>query len=291
MKHFTLFALTLLILASCNGGFNKSYHADGTTGMITKGNGLSCEEVFLTIDKERTTRTKFIVGEEVVVNFENVDGLKKIQDMQYPGAEMIIRNSKSEMVLHHKDLLADMKTDLDPLLVTTSFGVNFPHEENETFKLYVKIWDKKGSGVFTAEMPFTVVENKKMKIQHKGIESSVVYIWDQTESKALTNHEINRKNETYLLIQNVTGLQEVDGYVNPKIQLYCIDSKGNKLIDEPNLLPSIAQNGTQLEEKNQLPISLSFSKGRINNPLSIELIMTDLNSDKSMRILTSITVK
>ena len=55
-----------------------------TTGEMVKTEGLSCDEVCLSVNEERIDRRTFIYGETFYVNFNNIEGFNKVDETVFP---------------------------------------------------------------------------------------------------------------------------------------------------------------------------------------------------------------
>jgi hypothetical protein len=71
---------------------------------------------------------------------------------------MLITTNEKDTIANYPDLLSDLQngTNLHPLLLKANFQTSNVFEPEKKYKLYIKIWDKKGAGYFTYELPFTV---------------------------------------------------------------------------------------------------------------------------------------
>lgn len=292
MKYTKLFPL-IFLLAACNGGFHKLYTVDATTGAELKGDGLSCDDVSFRANGKKLNALVFTEGEEMDVVFENVVGLKRVKDIAEPGLELIVRNSQSKIVFHEKDLFKNEKTSISPLELTASFSCGLlDSKQQETFKLYVKIWDKKGSGVLTLRVPFTVKAYSKMNISESGLKADKIYLWNETKKVAITDNVIPRGDDVMLLINNASGFVAIDSLVRPALSFYCTDNTGVDILANDNMYDDIPEEGIEMkEEDNQIHVTFSFSEGIVHNPMKIKAVLTDLNSEKKLQIETSIRVK
>ena len=75
-KHLTIRDLVLISLLltfySCN--FAQSVEKDLQTGLTTRGKGLSCDKVYLSVGEEIIKRNAFIYGETFNVNSDGKKG-------------------------------------------------------------------------------------------------------------------------------------------------------------------------------------------------------------------------
>ncbi len=154
-KTISILSLILIVLSACNQSVNKNL----VTGEYSRGDGLTCEYTFIYINGEQKNQNTFDLNREIKVAFENITGFNKENDKAYPGMSMKIVTDKKDTIADYPDLLADLKdgTGLNPLTLNASF-TTVPEYFNPSkkYKLLIKIWDKRGKGFYTYELPFTI---------------------------------------------------------------------------------------------------------------------------------------
>ncbi|WP_034057588.1 hypothetical protein [Lacinutrix jangbogonensis] len=108
--------------------------------------------------------------------------MTKLEHKTYPGLSMYLVKNEKDTVLSESNLLKNLKngTDLYPLQLQANFKTGLPYKNNEKYKIHVSIWDTKGDGKFTYELPFTIKENEFLNIENTGIEYSNIYLWNKT---------------------------------------------------------------------------------------------------------------
>ncbi len=65
--------LIALVFSACNQSINK----DLNTGATSRGDGLSCDDISIQINKESVKRNTFTFGETVVFSFNHIKGFKE----------------------------------------------------------------------------------------------------------------------------------------------------------------------------------------------------------------------
>lgn len=290
MKH-TLQYLIILTLFFCSCEFHQSQKVDLITGAVYRGDGLSSDDVTISINERVQNRNEIVFGEKLVLGFNNMQGLKRVNGLAFPGMAMFIVKNERDTVLAHKDLLESLQdgTDLEPLLLEASFTANFPAQGNEKYKAFIHIWDKKGEGRIDYEFPFTVSPNKALSVSASGITYSSIYLWDETKKQVIVNNEVDIRNETMLLINDVKGLAEKNNLVFPKLSLDLVDKAGNVVLSNPNILSGVEQTG--IIEISQIPVVITFTGEQINNPVKLNAVLTDMNSDRKLVITGSLVIK
>ncbi|WP_053976613.1 hypothetical protein [Mangrovimonas xylaniphaga] len=291
-QRFGLIALGLT-LSACQ--FNQSVNKDLITGAYSRGNGIGTSDISIEINGTIDNRNSFIDGEKINLIFNDVTGLNKEDGKAFPGMSMLVVKNATDTILNHTDLFADLKdgTDFSPLMLQANFMAALPHGNNETYKAFLKIWDKKGTGTFEYELPFSVSKNEILEISENHIQYSDIYLWDDTDKLVVVDESLNVKNKFVLILEGLEGFKEVEGKVHPALSIEFTDSKGTPIIRNENILEAYTLEGidaTQFRE-NQLPITLSFTPGQLNNPFQLKASLSDLNSDSSLYITSELILK
>jgi len=149
-------ATVLFTISSCN--FAQSVEKDPQSGLITRGDGLSCDDVYLSDGENIIKRNTFIYGETFYVNFDGIEGFVREGESVFPDMQLTIIGEQGDTALHLDDLYAAYEEgiDLSPLQLYAEVTVANPVQSGETYTLYVDIRDKKGEGSYTATLGFTV---------------------------------------------------------------------------------------------------------------------------------------
>jgi hypothetical protein len=83
-----VFAVLLITFNSCN--FAQSIEKDLVTGLTTRGDGLSCEEVYLSDREKVIKRNTFTYGETYYVNFDGMGGFEREGKNAFPNMQLVI---------------------------------------------------------------------------------------------------------------------------------------------------------------------------------------------------------
>ncbi|MFT5859831.1 MAG: hypothetical protein ACI865_001937 [Flavobacteriaceae bacterium] len=279
------------LFVSCDVSMNKDF----VTGMKTTGSGISVENVYLEINDEKVKRTEYQYGEKVLIKCNGISGFERKNGRSLVGLFVKIINSKSKEVVNlNEDLFKDKLEGFSEksLLITTHFNAAFSYQDNEEYLIMVHIWDKNGTGTFDIEMPFTIVENKLLNIQPKGIDYSAVYLWDQQNTRVITDNIVSLEEGVKLLIDGAEGLEVVDNLVYPGLSIELLDNNGAEIFRDENLLLENSTNGLDPTlAMEQLPVSLTLEQKKVSNPAKLKLVYFDMNSDKKLIIETELTIK
>jgi hypothetical protein len=293
IMKYRILILTIGIITFNSCQFNQSVNTDLTTGAYSRGDGIGVDDIYIEIDGKIENRNEYVFGEKVNLIFNNINGLTKKENNTFPELSMYIVKNEKDTVLSNPNLLKslDNGTDLFPLQLQVSFGTALPYQNEEKYKVFVNIWDKKGNGKFAYELPFTIKENDLLNIENKGIKYSKIYLWNETRKQPVFDQNVSSEDLLILILDDISGLELSNEKVFPIFSIDLIDSKGNKIISNPNLLSDYENEGVNPEDlKSQLTAKLTFSKGEINNPCKLIVKLKDKNSSKEVNIRTELII-
>ena len=288
-----LFAVILTLLSSC--GFNQSVYKDLVTGALSRGDGLSVDKVSIRINGELENRNEFIFGEKIDFIFSDVFGFEQDSGKAFPGLSMYIIKNEKDTVLAEPNLLQDVTegTDLSPLELRGSVIARLPFENKEKYKLYLKIWDKKGDGIYTYELPFTIKENEVLNIESDGLTYSKIYLWNETKQHAVVNNKINKEDVFIVIIDSPNGFKVIDEKVFPIFSIRLRDEKEHVILYNENLLSDYEERGiNQLSlSETQLSSTISFTGDVFYNPCKLEVLLKDKNSNNKISISANLELE
>jgi len=291
---FKIAYVLMISLAFISCDFRKSVNKDLITGLITKGNGLSCEEVYLSIDEEKTDRTIFIYGEIFYLNFSNMEGFSKVDKNIYPGMVMWVTDEAGDTIFQTEDMYSNYLNGMNtsPLVLRANLTVGTPMHSNHKYIVSVKIWDKKDEGTFTAELPFTIIENEKINIEKNNISYDEIYLYSVDRNKAITDGMMSFNETAYLIFEGLSGFTEENGNVFPGLKFLATDSSKNIIMDYADLFESYAETGIGSEDfKTQFYVTIKFTEGVINNPIHCETLLSDKKSNSNLKVTTNLNVQ
>lgn len=294
MRIFKTLSLisVLLILGSCQ--FSQSVNKDLTTGAYSRGDGLASDEVIMEVNGKVEKRNEFFYGEKVNLIFNNVNGFKKHDNKSHPELAIYIVKNEKDTVLSNFNLLKNLEngTDISPLQLQANFTTALPYQNNEKYKVYVEIGDKKGEGKFSYEMPFTIKENDLLAINNNELQYSNIYLWNENLKQPVVDKTVNADQLLILILNGVEGFELENGKAFPIFSLDITDANGNKIISSPNLLNQFEDDGVDPEDlKKQLTAKINFTEGKINNPCKLIAKVKDKNSTKEINIKTQLIIQ
>ena len=295
MKKVKLISLIFIIAVFISCEFNQSVNKDLTTGAYSRGDGIGCDNVKIQINGDVDNRNEFIYGEKVNFIFNDIKGLKKENGTVFPGLSMFIVKNDNDTVLQHQDLFANLEngTDLSPLQLRANFTSALPNKNNEKYKVFINIWDKKGKGTFQYELPFSVKESELLNIAASNLNYTKIYLWDETRKTVVVKKEVSVQSTLILILEGLDGLEVIDGKVFPSFSIDITDNNGNQILSNSNILEQYRETGVDYDtfKNGQLPVTITFSSGQINNPCRLKASLKDLNSERNIVITTELEIK
>ena len=217
----------LIIYHTCS--FAQSVEKDLVTGLSSSGNGMSCEEVYLSDGEMEIKRSTFIYGETFYVNFDGIVGFEREEQRAYPEMQMLVLDKKGDTALFVRDMYEGYEDgiDYDPLQLYSQITVANPMHSNLTYDLSVHIKDRKGKGSFKAELEFDVVANEDIIISGEGVTASEIYLFSLEDSHTITNGKIAFNEVIYLLFEGLEGFVVDAGQVQLGLSMLLKDADGN----------------------------------------------------------------
>jgi hypothetical protein len=291
MKTTGLAIFVMLLITGCQ--FSKSVNKDLLSGLLTKGDGISCEEVYLTTGDEKINRNTFVYGETFVVNFNNIEGLIKENESVFPEMTLMVLSTEGDTMLFADDLYSNYPDGikLDPLLLTSSVTVAAPMRSDQEYNLNVGIRDKKGDGVFSAELAFKVVHSDKIVTESTGVGYNEIYLYSGDQERVIIDNKVGTDETIYFVFEGLTGFKEDGGLVYPGLSIKGTDKGGKLVIDFGDLFADYSETGLSVADFNKRVLSnFTLSGTEILNPLRCEILIWDKKSDVRIKSLTDLEV-
>jgi len=281
--------LCVSTLISCD--FSKSVNKDLITGLLTKGDGLSCEEVYLSIDDETILRKTFEYGEEFMLIFNNMEGFERIEGFSFPGMTLSVVSQDEDTVLFEPDLYSDLTdgADYSPLLLNSALLVADPMHSNEKYTLHVDIWDKKGNGVFTAKLDFKVEPNILINIESNEISYQEVFLFSQERGRIIIDQTASFDENIYMMFEGLEGFVSEGDMVSIGMSLSIEDSEGNLIVNEDDLME--ASDFPYSEIRDRVSANFFLTGSEINNPIYCEVVIWDKRGEGSITASTQIQIE
>jgi len=155
------------------------------------------------------------------------------------------------------------------------------------------IVDKKGKGTFQYELPFSVKESELLNIAASNLNYTKIYLWDETRKTVVVKKEVSVQSTLILILEGLDGLEVIDGKVFPSFSIDITDNNGNQILSNSNILAQYRETGVDYDtfKNGQLPVTITFSSGQINNPCRLKASLKDLNSERNIVITTELEIK
>jgi hypothetical protein len=266
-----------------------------TTGIIKKPEGLSCDEVWLSIDEEKTDRITFIYGEAFSMNFNNMEGLNKVDETVFPGMLLKVTDEGGDTIMQTEDMYADSVNGMNfsPLLLKANFAVVKPIRSNHKYSLFIKIWDKLGAGNFIVEMPFSVIQNERINIETNYITYDEIYLLSADRNKVITDGIIYFEETIYLMFEGLSGFYEKNGRVFPGSKVRAVDYSNTPIMSYDDLYYLYTKTGINSDDfKSQIFVKMKLNEGAVNNPILFETTLFDKKRyAATIKVTTEFNVK
>jgi hypothetical protein len=279
MKTKIFFLLFTLTLTACN--FSKSARIDLITGLTTTGDLLTCDDIFLTVNGEKVNSVTFTYGDEFLLNFNNIEGFTRENERVFPGMDLIVTNLNGDTMLVSKDLYKNYPDgiNLASLMLQSKIIAAAPIHSNGEYILFVKIWDKKGSGTFNAKMNFKVAPSEKIIITPEIASYGEIYLFSENSKRVINDSKIGLNENVYLLFEGLSGFKEVNGTVFPGLSIKASDEIGEQLLNYEDLFAENSETGFSVSDFNtQVSSKLVFSSSGVKNPIHCKIVLWDKKS-------------
>jgi len=282
-------AILLFTVYSCN--FAQSVEKDLQSGLITRGDGLSCEDVYLSDGENIIKQSAFIYGETFYVNFDGMEGFERVDGSVFPDMRLTIVSEHGDTVLHLDDLYAGYKEgiDLSPLQLYAEVTVANPVFSGETYALYVDIQDKRGTGSYAATLDFAVHRDDKIQLNGKQLSSREIYLFSQQRGLTITNGIAGFDENIYLLFEGLEGFTVNGGQLNMGLSMVVKDADENVILDEADLFGDSPLNYEDVHL--QVASNFILTGSQVANPVSLTVRIWDKGSSAWISAYTEIVVE
>ncbi|MFY0631698.1 MAG: hypothetical protein JXR05_15140 [Flavobacteriaceae bacterium] len=293
MKRITLIKLILLsfLFSACE--FSYSVKKADTTNYTSKPDGLNCKNISIERQADTNDNNIFFYGERVDIIFENVTGLKKINEKVYPKMSLFIIKNEKDTILFNNDLFEGQEGVEETSLNLRAYMVAvLPSNSGDRYKAHINIKDRNSDGSFFYELPFKVEKSNLLKVVSKNVEYSNAYLWNQNKKKGIFNKTIDLETPVMLIIEGVDGFEEKEGKVFPILSIGLRDADGENVIDSGNLFKDYGKNGVSAKDlKEQLHAEFTLNSGIVNNPYKLKVILKDTKSSKKLIVTSELNFK
>lgn len=144
-RYFTnIFVFTLLVFI-CSCKFSTGIKKDLSTGLTSVNNGLSAEDIYLTVDGNKLSSNVIALGKQVVLIADGVDYYQVTDGKVYPGCRIILTDKAGKEILNLPDAFAEQTTGLEKAkaaVLRATLTTGSPMQVGETYHLNVRFFDK-----------------------------------------------------------------------------------------------------------------------------------------------------
>ncbi len=292
MKKMVCVLLVSIIISGCN--FSKSVKKDLVSGLTSTGSGLTCEDVYLTVNNERTSRNTFSYGDMIYLVFSDLKGFTTENGNVFPVMEIVVTDLTGDTALYAGDLYSEYTEGIkySPLELTADVTVATPIKSGGEYVLNVTIRDRKGSGSFNSKLRFTVEGNGNIKTEPFNVKYNEVYLYSQGNNKVINDGKIGFDDNVYIMAEGMNGFKVENGKVFPGLGLKGTDSEGNVIIDYPDLFTEYGNTGVDVSDFSaRVSANFKITGNSFKNPLHCEMLLWDKKSDAKLKITTDLTLE
>ena len=282
--------LTLAILGlmtACN--FSKSVSKDLMTGLSTEGNGLSADEVYISNGNQTVTDNTFVYGDQIFINFENVDGFVIENGNIYPEMQVVVVSKAGDTVLQNTNLLGGKAIEGISANLKGNVTLAAPIYSGDTYTVNYTITDTKGVGTFSSELELKLERDAKIKLNQSGLSLKEAYIFNQDNRTVITNGQIGFDKNILLDLQGLSGYKMLSERASLGMLVKVTDAKGKIILDLPDLLENRELTETQIQTG--LGSSIIINRGLLANPITWEVKVWDKYSGTTLTVKTEVQVK
>jgi hypothetical protein len=290
MRNLSLLFLLLISVSGCN--FSKSVKVDLISGLTTKGDIISCEDVYITVNDQKVERSTFLYGEEFYLNFNDIKGLKRIDGKVFPGMDIFVFGESGDTVFNATDLYKGNPEGYSqqPILLTSKLLVARPVHSGKNYKMLVNIWDKKDKGTFSATFDFKVNAGQNLKVEPAMVTYDEIYLFSKNSGKVINNNNITSDDENYLLIEGLKGFSETEGKVFPGLSMKVTDAAGAEVLNYEDLFADYTVAGLDFADFNgRVTSSFIIPSGEVKNPLHLNVLIWDKKSTAKIGVSADLT--
>jgi hypothetical protein len=290
MKTSLIFFFLLIAASGCN--FNKSVKVDLISGLATKGDIISCDDVYITVNDQKVERSTFIYGEEFFLNFNDIKGFKRLDGKVFPGMDLFVFGESGDTVFSATDLYKGNPDGFgqESILLTSKLIVARPIHSGKSYKMSVKIWDKKDKGTFSANFDFKVTASQSIKVESSMVTYDEIYMFSKEKEKVINDNIITANDENYLLFEGLKGFSEIEGKVYPGLSMKVTDEAGAEVLNYEDLFSDYTSAGLDYADFNErVTSSFVIPAGEVKNPLHLQVLIWDKKSPAKLGVSADLT--
>ena len=142
--------LIVVFIASCTetkttaAGVKK----DISTGLTSNYTVMEPEKILLVMNDEVLNHTDIPVGEKFILINDNISGIRVIDGKVSVGCSLMITDTTGKTIFKEDDLFKEggVFNEKEARMLKCTVSTGIPMQAEEYYKVYVKFWDKNGTG-------------------------------------------------------------------------------------------------------------------------------------------------
>ncbi len=264
----------------CN--FNQSVSKDLTTGLTTRGDGLSAKEVYIADGDGKVTDNTFLYGQKIYTNFVNMDGFVIENKQFFPEMQVLVLSKAGDTVLWNENMLGGKGLDASLRTLNGHVMLATPIQSGTEYTVVYTVSDTKSEAVFYSELELELKKDPNVRIKEEGLLAKETYIFNQDSRTVVTNGEIPFETNMLFDLQGLEGYEVVEGRTNLGMSAIVTDADGQIILNRPDLLAN--RTLTDAEVKKGLASTLRIKKGNVANPLKWKVEVWDKTNDDKITV-------
>jgi len=292
MRKLLFLSLISILITGCQ--YSKSVKKDLISGLVTTGDGLSCENIYLSLNNERSEKNTFTYGEKLEIVFNDIKGFRLTDNHAFPDMSIAVTSQSGDTVFHARDLYSKFTegVSLTPLKLTGTITLANPIHSGAEYQLSVLIRDKRGTGMLSSRMKFSLKKDERIKIDPEGTSCREIYFFSSSREAVITNGKINYNDEVYLIAEGISGFKEENGMVFPGLSLIGNDSSGIKILNYSDLYGDYSNKGLSSGEfGKRVAVHFKITGSGLKNPFHTELVVWDKKSSARLKATADLEVE
>ncbi|WP_350287125.1 hypothetical protein [uncultured Croceitalea sp.] len=284
-KHI-LFVVAALGVLSCN--LNDSSKIDYENAIETKSNGLSIDEVFISLEDQQPGENTFIYGQTFYTNFKGLNGFVFENGDFFPELDVYVVSKAGDTVMQSDRLFGGYGQPKDVPALNGSLILANPILSGEKYTAHYRLSDVKGGGEFFSKMEFELIKDPNISVVENGLTAKEVYLFDRMANRVISDGMVIAGRSLSLDFQFLADYQMPNGTIDLGMETSVVDSDGNIIVRNPDALKNTSYK--KLEPGQAVQSTLTLSEGRFNNPLKWIVRIWDKNGSGEIEAAAEITV-
>ncbi len=300
ISRSTLLILSLLFV-SINMLFAQETELIPNKILLTK-NGLDASAICVSAKSRGSFDGIFKYGEQLLIDFEDLDGFTKVENKYYPNIDITLLSKKGDTIRHRTNLYGLDQEVIGmygtllklpilpyyPLLLTEGIYTG------KEYTLLCTVRDTKSDNKLQMKMDFKVSPNPNphLTIKKKGLSYSEAYLYSSKNETILIDNTIHKNEALLLTLKDIDGYSVKDDRATFALDFTYTDESGNIILEEQKQLTSGCKDDKVIEPNITLPIRLfEIENIQPGQTVILNLKISDKNSDHLYDISTKLFIE